>query len=608
MARYILLIILFFLIAVRFAGPVVDGDLFFHMAYGKYMLDHKTLIPDHSIYSWTPTEVHIPYCAWISQIFFYLLYLVFGLSGIFILRYLFVLISCILIFLFAKKVNMEKNTLTYLYTAVFLLSSYYGTYHKPELFSFLLFNLSVWIYFNIKTDSNKSWLLYFYPLIILFWVNCHGGFVFGLFFIFLMTFGEALNALFYRFIKKDENKEEALFPLKDMIINFAVSFIAIILNPYGYQYPMTLFFSRVMGGSERQDFSVVADYQSIFHPMYRNFHYIDFFIFMIAVLSITFYFFMFRNKKIDFSLIILNCFFAYIFTVYLRSTYFWPAICIYTLLYLQKDYNWISLKGKLKYGIYSLCLICFFFFSCRAIYDSYCRPFPNQWLGFGISYQSPVCETEFLKKYHPGSNLFNDYDTGGYLIWALYPKYKVFIDGRAFPYTGWFYLYQEFMEGKNYKDLFLAYPCDTALVSLRESNALWYFTESPYWSLVFYGPSAAVFVKKEIILPDDASRFMPERFDELRDISTASYLFVFTIMAEDYERTLRIFKIVEKTFIAPVNRKIVSYMKFHRDAVIAYKEGKIDEAINILEECRKKNKSCNGILLYRLYKEKDVKK
>ena len=35
---------------VRFAQPVTDGDLFWHLAYAAQMLESRTLVPDHTLY------------------------------------------------------------------------------------------------------------------------------------------------------------------------------------------------------------------------------------------------------------------------------------------------------------------------------------------------------------------------------------------------------------------------------------------------------------------------------------------------------------------------------------------------------------------------------
>jgi len=46
----------------------------------------------------------------------------------------------------------------------------------------------------------------------------------------------------------------------------------------------------------------------------------------------------------------------------------------------------------------------------------------------------PAGAVEFLKRTRPPGPLFNDYGWGGYLIWRLYPDYRVGIDGRVAVY------------------------------------------------------------------------------------------------------------------------------------------------------------------------------
>jgi hypothetical protein len=43
----------------------------------------------------------------------------------------------------------------------------------------------------------------------------------------------------------------------------------------------------------------------------------------------------------------------------------------------------------------------------------------------------PVGAVSFLRAGQFSPTLFNSYDWGGYLIWRLYPEYRVCIDGRA---------------------------------------------------------------------------------------------------------------------------------------------------------------------------------
>jgi tetratricopeptide (TPR) repeat protein len=53
---------------------------------------------------------------------------------------------------------------------------------------------------------------------------------------------------------------------------------------------------------------------------------------------------------------------------------------------------------------------------------------------FGISRDTPVAAAEFLERSGLQGNMFNEYHFGGYLIWALSPERRVFIDGRNFVY------------------------------------------------------------------------------------------------------------------------------------------------------------------------------
>ncbi len=55
-------------VVVRYAGPVLDGDLFFHLAYAQQIRDTGSLVPDPTIYSWTPTSRTAIYCSWASEL------------------------------------------------------------------------------------------------------------------------------------------------------------------------------------------------------------------------------------------------------------------------------------------------------------------------------------------------------------------------------------------------------------------------------------------------------------------------------------------------------------------------------------------------------------
>jgi hypothetical protein len=67
--------------------PVYDGDMFWRMAYGRYILEHRTLIPDQTVFTWTDSSKPFIYCAWIIQVLYYLVFSFGGFAAIFAVRY-----------------------------------------------------------------------------------------------------------------------------------------------------------------------------------------------------------------------------------------------------------------------------------------------------------------------------------------------------------------------------------------------------------------------------------------------------------------------------------------------------------------------------------------
>ena len=527
--------------------------------------------------------------------------------SIFIVRYISVLFTTGLILSYAKKTASEKNPLTYLYIIIFILSSMAGIYQKPEIFSFIFINLIVWLYFNIKLDVSikkiSPWKLYVFPVIILIWVNCHGVFTFGMFFLALICFGEIINYLCYRKRRKNNMESDLYenFPLKHLFFSIILSGIAIFITPYGYKYPVGLLYHK------KEQFINISAYNNILAPSAGLFHYLEFFIFMAITLLFVFYYIKIRKTKIDFSLILINLFFGYIFTIYLRSTYYWPAVFIYTVLYLQKDLNYLSIKNKITYTIKTLVIVYFLFLSGRAIYESLCMPFKDLWSGFGTGYQNPVVETEFMKKYHPGKTLMNDYGSGGYLLWELYPEYKVSMDPRGFPYdNAYFVEHQKFFTGAIFDDFLKKYPFDVVMIGLGYQLSIQHFNNSPGWKLAFYGPSAAIFVKKEINLPEDSQYFMPDRFKNIKNLQNLIDIFSFNIDRGNIDEATYVLEINKKHFICPCHSKIIKSLDIYRDALVAYNKSDYEKSLTLFETCKKGKGPWNQYILNRLYRRKSL--
>ena len=207
-----------------------DYDIWFHLKYGEHYVKNLTWTIDHCQFSWTPCLAGWKYVTWIGSSILYIAYRAASIPGLYIIQWsIFLGIFAIYRYYIrstgdAFDINHAMGLLL-LAVALNLTSDYV----KPELFSTLFFTITLLIYFRAKSSSKN--LFFLYPMLFLIWVNTHGGFLIGLFFVSLALFGEAVNLLF---IKRGSLTNKLL---RDFAIAVALSYLAILINPYGITYP-----------------------------------------------------------------------------------------------------------------------------------------------------------------------------------------------------------------------------------------------------------------------------------------------------------------------------------------------------------------------------------
>src|SRR5437660_1119977 len=82
----------------------------------------------------------------------------------------------------------------------------------------------------------------------------------------------------------------------------------------------------------------------------------------------------------------------------------------------------------------------------------------------------PVGPARFLREHRITGAMFNTYEYGGYLIWALWPQQRVFIDGRAlsesvFADYGRILHYADNSTGKSARELLDQYGIEVILMN-----------------------------------------------------------------------------------------------------------------------------------------------
>jgi hypothetical protein len=524
-------------VALRYAIPIKDGDTWYHILYGKYFFENRTLIADHSIFSWTPSNTPIIYCTWLSDIFFYLYYQLAGLPGLYALRYICVYGLLGLGFIFARKVKIILQPVTWFICFMALLMSYAGINAKPEIFSFVLMSLFAWNWWSIRLLESNAWKrCYFFPLIMLVWVNSHGGFIFGMVFMATITVGELLNT------RLCPNKALSSVVRKHLLISSFLTVLTMLLNPYGYTYLIQLILDCIPSGENMEGVRQFSAYQSPFD----GYDQLGLVMLFKICLCCLLYLYLRNLRKIEWSELLTNVTFIFLYTFFLRTTFFWAPIFLFSSLSLlaqsplipSKCPRWVSTQVT---PILLLCLT--IFLSGFILHKAFYTPEMGCWMGFGVAESNPVTEAEYIKKNYPTAKIGNTYNQGAYLMWELWPENTVFIDSRYFPYKSWLNEYFSMFHGTTFKDnpaLFSAYinkqACDLWCIGHNLTGVSEWFFRDPQWKLAYYGKNASVFIRNDMPLPPTPSNQKSD-LKTVQNLAIAIDALQWTMVIQDCDAT-----------------------------------------------------------------------
>jgi len=569
---YILIVFSFTTLWLYLYTPILDGDLWFHFLYGKAILENFTLIPDHTIYSWTPSSNETIYCTWIGQILYYLTYKFFNYSGIIFLRYLFVTVLFIAILVISLQRYSLRNPLTWLAATLSILAIGPATFDKPESFSFFLMTLLVLNYFYIKqTKNNAIYFIYLIPFIMLIWVNSHGAFIFGCVFLFCIGIGETLNKIFA--------KQSSLpnFIYKHLWSALIISSIAVFITPYGFSYIQQLA-SSFNDNQLSNHFANIVAYMGTF-----DMHGFRMPIFAYSSVSILFFtlFFSLRGNRFDFSPFIINFVFAIIFSKYSRSTYFWAPIFTITIAYYASTF---SIANQL----YRKLITCVFTIACIVLsgwilLQEKCYPTKERWLDFGLmEFVAIDEEIEFLRNNFPHAKLGNMYDHGSYILYKMWPKKQVMIDARYFPYKSWFTEYSDFEAGKNVEKFIKKFPFQVIEIKHDAFELIRWFYNSNDWSLVFYGKGAIIFALKSISHKNDFQR--GQNLSSILSYRTGLDVFNTAIFIRDWIGAKIILNRMKSKFLCDYQNRTITGLEYNLEARRLYFDRKYSQSITYIKK------------------------
>lgn len=475
---------------------LLDADTGHHIRAGEYILKTGS-IPKTDIFSFiTPA---LPWTAhgWLSEVIMALVHRSFGLTGIVI--FFAAMISAVYFLLFRALRSASGNIiLTAIAVLLAIGVSQLHWFARPHIFSHVLF--IVW-YFLLNSYQNRNArdaqrttpfgsgrLLLFLPILMLLWVNLHGGFIMGFVLLGIFITGNLIR----RMPLAGPDQENATEKIKGLITATALCLLAAMLNPTGWR--IFLFPFHVISDSYMMDH--VREYLS---PDFHVSVHVPFKLLLLLTIAI----FGLSRKKSSAVEILLVVVFAHISLYSARHI---PLFVFVTAPILLRHAE--SMLGE-RTGRFALA------FRQKAsdiaAVDSAATGYV--WMGVGMlavvicaahgtpNYRfdpnlKPVDAVEFLKREPIPGNMFNDDEFGDYIIYAAWPGYRVFSDGRSDMYgperMKEYFRVKSFAPG--WEKVIDRYNIGWVIEESKSALAR-YLLRDDGWRLIYADPVAGIFVR-----------------------------------------------------------------------------------------------------------------
>ena len=488
-----------------------DADIWWHLEYGRAVLRSLDWRIDHAAYSWTPADGSWIYVSWLGSLILYAAYRIAGLAGLGLLQWLvFGGIVCV----YGRLLHLGRLNWSVLHVAILFLAGLtinpVALYIKPELFSHLMFAAVTALFFAVRLTGMNS-LYWIYAPLFLVWVNIHGGFVYGLAFLGLAWCAETLC------LARQHEDKNAGPAWKIFTMSILLAAAATLVNPHGWHYWAGILENALSGGGHARVIAAYAGFQAYLVPPPFEFRKMNagwgLLIMLLSLAGLMAHVYVTR-RKFDRGVALSNLVFFTAGFFMIRASGYFVVLWMLSVVYIMAS-GGVRVSSPTR----RLCLAGAAIAAVVILAESALLSPSRAYWGRGTASLVPDGAVEFTRRNSLPAPLFNDYTTGGYLIWALYPDYKVFIDPRYGPYvkTGVWDAYARLETSGSQEMLAIlasSYGFQSAIIStINAPSVADLFLFSPRWRMVYFDAAAAVFVK----MPQGETRrwqgdMTPQRF------------------------------------------------------------------------------------------------
>jgi hypothetical protein len=202
-------------------GLLGDGDSGYHIRTGEVILN-TWRIPFQDIYSYHTPPPEWTAHEWLAAVIMAGIHRTFGLTGVVLF---FASLLAIIHWLLYRVLRTQSNDII-LCALVTLLATATSSTHwlaRPHVFS-LAFTL-IWYHLLNRFQYRGERTLIYLPILMLFWVNLHGGFIIGVILLGIYLLGNLLSAISASPTESGESKRKTKLLLVCIVATVLVSLL-----------------------------------------------------------------------------------------------------------------------------------------------------------------------------------------------------------------------------------------------------------------------------------------------------------------------------------------------------------------------------------------------
>ncbi len=465
-----------------------DLDLWGYLAFGRQFWQTGAF-PYHDVFAYAPTLPLWVYHEWLTGVLFYPIMAAFGAAGLQLLKYALGLAAMGLIYLTARRGGADFwGALAALAAIQGLLILGY-TPVRAQTFSYLFFSLSLFLLETARLTGKWRRLYFLVPVQIL-WCNLHGGFLAGLGLIFLYAAGEALSRR----------------PFLPYLPPLALSGLGTLINPYGLDYWRYLVRAISMPRPE------ITEWASLWRAYkYKIISWGDITYYTLVILVLFMLLWRYPKRELTPSLILGVT--LYLGLMHIRHmAFFLLAMGAYiaprfsAVLEVLRNDPWLTpffRRVGRKMPAFLAVLVIVFYAGKIVRQDPLAfKPpaLPEQHHPKARTLYYPLGAVAFITKNSLSGNLLTEFNWGEYLIWTLYPRIRVSLDGRfetVYPEEVC-RSYFDFKYGReNWRQFLQKYPPDMILIDSRfRLHTL--LNSEPGWRRVYHDSGCVLFLRQDV--------------------------------------------------------------------------------------------------------------